>query len=205
MRPMNPTDTEKTDGTTAAQPTEGEPAEQSTEQPAGSDTQSATTLEKSPTADQDGTAADVEPEADSDIGEHDLDDEQPATGSTGLLSAAAGVVATGLGVVGLSGGWAGRVAAERQTLLGQIKTPQDATMADRISALYSDAWHTTALFNGMFALLAVVIGAAVLTRPGKPSWVRAFGLAGAVLGGIGLLISIGMYFDLILPTPEAGS
>ncbi|MCM2387749.1 hypothetical protein [Streptomyces albipurpureus] len=202
---MNPTDTDKTDGTPAAQPTDGKPAEQSTQEPASPETQTATSLDKSAPADQDGTAADVDAEVDSDAGDHDEDDEQGVAGSSGLLSAAAGMVATGLGVVGLSGGWAGRVAAERQTLLGQIKTPQDATMADRISALYSDAWHTTALFNGMFALLAVVIGAAVLTRPGKPTWVRAFGLAGAVLGGIGLLISIGMYFDLILPTPEAGS
>ncbi|WNO72123.1 hypothetical protein [Streptomyces sp. AM8-1-1] len=143
----------------------------------------------------------------------DIDDERPdADGdgptpraSSGLVASAGAVFAAGLGVVGLSGSWIGRVAAERQTLIGQIKTSQGGSPADQISAIYGDAWHTTALSNGVFALLALIIGLVVLTRPRKSGWVPAVAVAGAALGALGLIVSIGMYFDIILALPSAGS
>ncbi|MGW4201442.1 hypothetical protein [Streptomyces sp. NPDC004726] len=210
---MNPTDTDKTTGTTA--PPEG--GERTTE--ASGTTAGATGPTEASKAATDGAGAENATEdKDADGNDHpdgfddfdddedheSLEDEETPRGSSGLLSAAASVIAAGLGVVGLSGSWVGRIAAERQTLIGQIKTSQ-GTPAEQISAIYGDAWHTTALVNGGFAFLALLIGLAVLTRPAKPGWVRAFALAAAALGGIGLLVSLGMYFDLLLSLPSAGS
>jgi hypothetical protein len=132
-------------------------------------------------------------------------DREPPRASSGLGAAAAGVVAAGLGVVALSGSWVGKVAAERQTLIGQIKTSQGGTPAEQISAVYGAAWHTTALVNGVFALLALLVGAAVLAWPQKAGWVRAFAAAGVVLGVLGLIVSVGMYFDLFLGLPSTGA
>ncbi|MEU0990039.1 hypothetical protein [Streptomyces sp. NPDC005953] len=214
---MNTKDTEKTDGTTATGQTveEAVPAA-SAEESNGSNRETGAGAQDGREAHSDddvSTAATPTTEADAADDEIEDADDAEATEadaansarSSGLLSAAAGIVAAGLGVVGLTGSWTGRVAAERQTLLGQIETSQGGSTAERISALYGDAWHATALVNGMFALVALIVGLTVLTRPGKPGWVRAFGLGGAVLGGLGLLISIAMYFDLILSLPAAGS
>ncbi|ANW21835.1 hypothetical protein [Streptomyces clavuligerus] len=151
---------------------------------------------------EDGTDDQGEDQGD---GETEGETEEEAPVSSGVLSAAAAVVAAGLAVVGLSGSWVGRIAAERQTLLGQIETAQGGSAATQISAIYGDAWHTTALVNGIFALIALIVGIAVLTRPGKPGWVRACATGGAVLGGIGVFLATGMYFDLFLALPEAGS
>lgn len=182
---MNPTETKEITGTTdvtdvpdAAAAEQVEPAE-----PA------------EPLTDEDRDEAEAEAEA---------ADETPRA-SSGLGAAAAGVVSAGLGVVALSGSWVGRVAAERQTLIGQIKTSQGGTPAQQISAIYGDAWHTTALFNGIFALLALLVGLAVFALPQRAGWVRAFAVAGVVLGVLGLIFSVGMYFDLFLSLPSAGS
>jgi hypothetical protein len=160
-------------------------------------------------------AADDSYEAEDDAendAENDTDDsydaeETPPSASGGLGTAAAAVVAAGLGVVALSGSWVGKVAAERQTLLGQIETSQGGSPAQQISAIYGDAWHTTALFNGVFAVLALIVGGAVLawSRKAEAGWVRAFAVAGVVLGVLGLIVSIGMYFDLFLGLPSAGA
>lgn len=210
---MNPTETDKNSAPTA-------PAEEAAKTPenaantAPAETAAlATSLEKADAPAQDAAAdgtkaTEAADEADEEVGTDEADetDETDAPReSSGLLSAAAGVVAAGLGVVGLSGGWVGRVAAERQTLLGQLETAQGAGPAEQISAIYGDAWHTTALVNGVFAFVALVVGVAVLSRPRKPGWVRACALGGAVLGGIGVLAAAGMYFDLLLPLPQAGS
>ena len=85
-------------------------------------------------------------------------------------------------------------------------------MAQQIAELYGDAWHSTALVNGLFALLALLVG--VLrwsSRPSaprgdpQPGWVRAFATAGIALGVLGVLISVGMYFDLIVALPAASA
>ncbi|MFH8254018.1 hypothetical protein [Streptomyces roseolus] len=124
---------------------------------------------------------------------------------TGVGAAAAAVVSAALSVVALTGTWTGRVVAERETLVGQIKTSGTGTPAQQISEIYGDAWHSTALVNGVFALLAVIVAVLVLTLSRRPLWVRATAVAGAVLGGLGLLLSAGTYFDLFLSLPTAGS
>lgn len=104
----------------------------------------------------------------------------------------------------------GKTLSERATLIGQIKTSQTGTAAQQIQEIYGNSWHTTALVNGVFALLALVVGAIVLARPAfgtpgraeQPVWVKAVALAGVVLGVIGLLISAGMYLDLFAALPS---
>lgn len=137
--------------------------------------------------------------------------EAEAAASAGAGQGAGAVVAAGLGVVSLSGAWTGRVAAERETLIGQIKTSGGGSAAQQISEIYADAWHTTALVNGLFALVALLVGAFVLLRPAfgapsdrpQPGWIRAVALAGIALGVLGVLISVGMYFDLFVSLPSA--
>ncbi|MHC3461151.1 hypothetical protein [Streptomyces flavovirens] len=149
---------------------------------------------------------------DEDVPESDPYDEAEAAASTGAGAGAAAVVSAGLGVVSLSGAWTGRVAAERETLIGQIQTSSGGSAAQQISEIYGDAWHTTALVNGLFALLALLVGVFVLLRPAfgtpsahpQPGWIRSVARAGIALGTLGVLISLGMYFDLFLSMPSAG-
>ncbi|WP_329194196.1 hypothetical protein [Streptomyces sp. NBC_01435] len=146
-----------------------------------------------------------------DLDPDDFDD--PAKEPSGLGAAASAVAAAALGVVALTGSWTGKFAAERETLIGQIKTSSNSTAAQQISEIYGDAWHSTALVNGLFALLALLAGVFALVRPAfgapsahpQPGWVRAVATAGIALGVLGLVISIGMYFDLIVPLPTAGA
>ncbi|WP_405684346.1 hypothetical protein [Streptomyces sp. NBC_00057] len=169
-----------------------------------------------------GSAPDPDQDLDSDAGLKDSDSEDSdftdpdsddsGKESSGLGSAAAAVAAAGLGVVALSGSWTGRIAAERETLIGQIKTSSGGTAAQQISEIYGDAWHSTALVNGLFALLALLVGIFALVRPAfgapsphpQPGWVRAVATAGIALGALGLVISIGMYFDLFVTLPTVG-
>ncbi|MEU2242172.1 hypothetical protein ABZ572_22510 [Streptomyces sp. NPDC018338] len=146
---------------------------------------------------------------DDDLDDDDLDDEllAAAPAGSGVGVGGAAVVSAALGAVALTGTWTGKVVSERETLVGQISTSQSGTPAQQISEIYGDAWHATALVNGVFALLALVTAVLVLVlvRPERPAWVRAVALAGAVLGGLGLLLSVGTYFDLFLSLPSAGS
>lgn len=144
--------------------------------------------------------------------EHELDDEkEDEKESSGLATAAAAVVSVGLGIVSLSGAWSGRVAAERETLIGQFKTSSGASAAQQISEIYGDAWHATALVNGLFGLLALLVGVYVLVRPAfgapsphpQPGWIRAIAKGGIALGVLGVLIAVCMYFDLIVALPTA--
>ncbi|MEW1900935.1 hypothetical protein [Streptomyces sp. NPDC086147] len=135
----------------------------------------------------------------------DLDGETHAVTDTGVGAGAAAVVSAALAAVALTGTWAGKVVSERETLLGQIKTSGSGTPTQQISEIYGDAWHSTALVNGVFALIALIVAVTVLALPRRPAWVRAVAVAGAVLGGLGLLLSVGTYFDLFLSLPTAGS
>ncbi|WP_138901236.1 hypothetical protein [Streptomyces albidochromogenes] len=145
-------------------------------------------------------------EADDDA---DLLDEAPPASSAGVGAGAAAVVSTVLGFAALTGTWTSRVAAERQTLIGQLGTQQTDSPADQVAALYGNGWHMTALVNGGFALLALIVAAVVLVRPSfgtpganiRPAWVRSFAWAGFALGVLGLLVSAGMYFDLFAAMP----
>ncbi|MEU1123273.1 hypothetical protein ABZ371_06725 [Streptomyces sp. NPDC005899] len=144
--------------------------------------------------------------------EPDPYDEAEAQASAGTGSGAAAVVAAGLGIVSLSGAWTGRVAAERETLIGQIKTSGGGSAAQQISEIYGDAWHSTALVNGLFALAALLAGVFVLVRPAfgapaarpRPGWIRSVALAGVALGALGVLLSVCMYLDLVVSLPHAG-
>ncbi|MFB6837255.1 hypothetical protein [Streptomyces sp. NPDC056361] len=148
-------------------------------------------------------------DADEDGFDDELDDEaagaEPAAEADGTGAGAAAVVSAALGAVALTGTWTGKVVSERETLIGQITTSQSGSPAQQISEIYGDAWHSTALVNGVFALLALIVALVVLTLPRRTGWVRAVAVAGAVLGGLGLLLSIGTYFDLFLTLPTAGS
>ncbi|WP_406455080.1 hypothetical protein OG782_26645 [Streptomyces sp. NBC_00876] len=155
---------------------------------------------------------DRDPEQDLDL-DLDLDDDESDKESSGLATAAAAVVSVGLGVVSLSGAWSGRVAAERETLIGQIKTSSGGSAAQQISEIYGDAWHATALVNGLFGLVALLVGVYVLVRPAfgapsahpQPGWIRAVAKGGIALGTLGVLIAVAMYFDLVVALPTAGT
>ncbi|MFB7452922.1 hypothetical protein [Streptomyces sp. NPDC056194] len=153
------------------------------------------------------TAAELldEPGDELDDDEPGDDEEAPSPEAGGIGAAAAAVVSAALSAVALTGTWTGKVVAERETLIGQIKTSAGGTPAQQINEIYGDAWHSTALVNGVFALLAVIVGVLVLTLPRRPVRVRAVAVAGAVLGGLGLLLSVGTYFDLFLSLPTTGS
>ncbi|MEU4065279.1 hypothetical protein AB0F25_23160 [Streptomyces wedmorensis] len=146
---------------------------------------------------------------DSELDDDELDEAaavtETAAEDTGIGAGAAAVVSAALGAVALTGTWTGKVVSERETLVGQISTSQGGSTAQQISEIYGDAWHSTALVNGLFALLALIVALVVLTLPRRPGWVRAVAAAGAVLGGLGLLLSVGTYFDLFLSLPTAGS
>ncbi len=168
--------------------------------------------EKAPVATGTADASDTEdrPEPDDGPREGELDAEA-APPRAGFGAGAAAVVAGALGAVSLSGTWMGRTLSERATLIGQIKTSQGGTAAQQIQQIYGNSWHTTALVNGVFAVLALIVGAVVLARPAfgtpgraeQPVWVKAVALAGVVLGVVGLLISAGMYLDLFAALPSA--
>lgn len=151
--------------------------------------------------------------AEAEADDEDLEPDPFTEARHGVGAGAAAVVSAALGVVALTGAWTGRVAAERETLIGQIKTSGGGSAAQQISEIYGDAWHTTALVNGVFAVLALLVGVFVLVRPAfgvpserpQPAWVRAVALAGVALGALGVLISVGMYFDLFVALPTAGT
>ncbi|MFI6651611.1 hypothetical protein ACIBI8_28900 [Streptomyces sp. NPDC050529] len=157
-----------------------------------------------------GAEQDLDPEQDLDL-DLELDDDESDKESSGLATAAAAVVSVGLGIVSLTGAWSGRVAAERETLIGQMKTSSGGSAAQQISEIYGDAWHATALVNGIFGLLALLVGTYVLVRPAfgaptahpQPGWIRAVAKGGIALGVLGLLIAVCMYFDLIVALPTA--
>ncbi|MDX3851887.1 hypothetical protein [Streptomyces sp. AK02-01A] len=161
-------------------------------------------------ADADGIAdADADAGVDADADDADDDeadiDAAAAHRSSGLGAAAASIVAVCLGIVALTGTWTSRVVSERENLVGQIKIGQSPTAAQQISEIYGDPWHATAAVNGVVALLALLIGVIVLALPQRAGWVRPAALAGAVLGFLGLLVSIGMYFDLFASLPSVGA
>lgn len=140
----------------------------------------------------------------------DAPDSDPHTAgsTTGVAAGAGAVVAAGLGLASVTGTWLGTTLAERANLMGQIKVQSGkAQAADQISAVYGASWHTNALVNGFFALLAVIAATVVVTTTRhRPTWVRAVAWGGLALGVLGILISAGMYLDLFgnMPTvPKA--
>ncbi|MEU5597840.1 hypothetical protein [Streptomyces sp. NPDC020298] len=142
------------------------------------------------------------------------DIEEPAgvteeAGPSGVGQGAGAVASAALGVVSLTGGWIGTVAASRETLIGQMKMSQSSGVAEQLK-VYGDSWHTTALWAGLFALVALITGVVVLARPafgapGKPqaAWIKSVAWAGVSLGVIGLLLAVLKYSDALLAVPSA--
>ncbi|MEV5533404.1 hypothetical protein [Streptomyces prunicolor] len=131
-------------------------------------------------------------------------------GPSGVGQGAAAVVSAALGFISLSGGWIGSVAAARETLVGQLHTASTASVATQIKEVYGDAWHTTALWAGIFALVGALVGVAALVRPafgapGKPqaTWIKSVAWAGVALGVVGLLLAVLKYTDVLLSLPSA--
>ncbi|MGW6525729.1 hypothetical protein [Streptomyces sp. NPDC054962] len=155
---------------------------------------------------EDATADDTE-DGDEVLAEGDTD---KAAGATGVGQGAGAVVSAALGLVSLTGGWIGTVAAARETLVGQLQTSSSASVATQIKEVYGDAWQTTALWAGFFALTALIIGVVVLARPafgapGRPQapWIKSVSWAGVALGVIGLLLAVLKYTDALLGLPSA--
>lgn len=138
-------------------------------------------------------------------------DTEPAAAPSGTGQGAAAVVSGALGLVSLTGGWPGTVAAARETLVGQLRTAADASVATQIKEVYGDAWDATALWGGLFALVALITGVAVLVRPafGAPGrvaqapWIKSVAWAYVTLGVIGLLLAVLTYTGVLLGLPAA--
>ncbi|WP_051943603.1 hypothetical protein [Streptacidiphilus rugosus] len=126
--------------------------------------------------------------------------------STGVLGGAAAVVSAALGLVSISGTFLSTVIQQRQGVIGQLA---GKTTADVLKASYNTAWHRMAEWNGLFALVAVLVGAVTvfgatfLSSKQVPGWVRAVAWAGIVLGLVGLFISGAIYFDWFMPQLKA--
>ncbi|MFD0063611.1 hypothetical protein [Streptomyces sp. NPDC056690] len=167
------------------------------------------------TKEAEGTdAADTSVGTDADA---DLDDEPfasaaPVEDSSGAGQGAGAVVSAALGVVALSGSWVATVASARESLIGQLQTSQSASVAKQVSEVYGDSWHATALVGGLFALLALIVGAVVLARPafgapGRPQavWIKSVAWAGVSLGILGLLLAVAKYTDILMSLPSTSS
>ncbi|MEV7789908.1 hypothetical protein AB0O72_31745 [Streptomyces sp. NPDC088106] len=156
----------------------------------------------------DAKASEAEPEAERDATGTGSGTEEPS----GVGQGAAAVVSAALGLVSLTGSWLGTVAAARETLLGQLETAADAGVATQVKEVYGDAWNTSALWGGLFALTALIVGVAVLVRPafGTPGrtvrapWIKSVAWAGVTLGVIGLLLAVLKYTGLLLGLPATG-
>ncbi|MFI6209629.1 hypothetical protein ACIBAI_25115 [Streptomyces sp. NPDC051041] len=134
-----------------------------------------------------------------------------AQGPSGVGQGAGAVVSAALGLVSLTGGWIGTVAAARETLVGQLETSSGASVAKQVEEVYGDAWRTTALWAGLFALTALIVGVVVLARPafgapGRPQapWIKSVAWAGVALGVIGLLLAVLKYTGILLGLPSTG-
>lgn len=141
------------------------------------------------------------------------DDDEPgdlppaARAPSGVAAGAAALVGAALGLASLTGTWLADLVSARRELTGQLESA-DGTAAEQISAAYGTPWHTIALFNGLTAVVALIVSATVLVRPAfgdtalRPVvWVRAVAVAGLVLGALGLLIAAVMRFDVFAGLP----
>ncbi|GGZ77504.1 hypothetical protein ACFOOM_30695 [Streptomyces echinoruber] len=162
-------------------------------------------------ADRTGTDAGAQAaEADAAVAEDDAGARQEPAGPSGVGQGAGAVVSAVLGLVSLTGGWIGTVAGAREQLIGQLQTSTSATVAQQIKEVYGDAWRTTALWAGLFALAALVTGVVVLARPafgapGRPqaAWIKSVAWAGVTLGVVGLLLAVLKYTGVLLGLPSA--
>jgi hypothetical protein len=132
--------------------------------------------------------------------------------ASGVGQGAGAVVSAALGVVSLTGSWVGTVASARQSLIGQLhaQSSQNSSVSKLLDEGYGNAWHATAIWGGVFALLALIVGVVVLARPafgapGRPQavWIKSVAWGGVALGVIGLLLAVLKYTDVLLGLPSA--
>ncbi|MEU9291226.1 hypothetical protein AB0D57_43055 [Streptomyces sp. NPDC048275] len=182
-----------------------------TEAKSDKETVNVTKTEEAPAAEVVDERDAIEDEAE-DLDAEDLEgDDVPEAekDASGVGLGAAAVVSAGLGIVSLTGSWVATVAAARETLVGQLGTSSTASVATQVKEVYGDAWATTALVGGLFALLALLVGVFVLVRPafgapGKPqaAWIKSVAWAGVSLGVIGLVLAVAKYSDILLGLPS---
>ncbi|MGW8379565.1 hypothetical protein [Streptomyces sp. ODS28] len=139
----------------------------------------------------------------------DEEDEPKDSGRTGLGAGAAAIISAGLGLASITGTSLSEQMQARKQLMGQIESQMGGPGGgggDQIQAMYGGPWHMTALFNGMFALAAVLVGGVLLGvlagRAHRGGWARPVALGGLLLGVIGLVVCGGMFFDLFAPAPK---
>ncbi|MEU6298483.1 hypothetical protein [Streptomyces erythrochromogenes] len=161
-------------------------------------------------------AAATEADDDAVLSDADLDDENEdradAEQPSHVGSAAFAIVSAGLSVVALSGSWVAGIVSERASIAARLELSQAADANAQIAAQFVDPWHTTAMVNGVFSALALIIATFVLALPAfsnpertLPTWVRSVSWAGIGLGALGVLLFVLMYFDLLLAIPKAAA
>ncbi|MCH0565834.1 MULTISPECIES: hypothetical protein [unclassified Streptomyces] len=187
--------------TTAGTPDGGAPADEADRTGQAAD---------GPGATEEGTGRTPDRDEDDEDDEDGPEGTDAGQGPSGVGQGAGAVVSAALGVVSLTGGWIGTVASARESLLGQLQTSSSSDIAKMIKEGYGDAWHATALWGGLFALLALITGVVVLARPafgapGRPQapWIKSVAWAGVALGIIGLLLAVLKYTDVLLGLPSA--
>ncbi|MFJ6073026.1 hypothetical protein ACIQFU_19615 [Streptomyces sp. NPDC093065] len=165
------------------------------------------TAEQSGTGTPDGTG--TPEDADATDGTDGTD--AAGAGPTGVGQGAGAVVSAGLGIVSLTGSWVGTVASARESLMGQLETSSSSNVGTLIEKGYGNAWQATAMWGGVFALVALIVGVVVLARPafgapGRPQapWIKSVAWAGVALGVIGLLLAVLKYTDVLLGLPSTG-
>lgn len=128
------------------------------------------------------------------------------SGAAAIVTGAGAIVGAALALASVTGTWLSNVVSQRQGLIGQIKTASGTAKA-QIAAGYGTPWHTIALVNGAFAIVALVISGGVLLAPAsrvrasRGHWSQAVAWGGAVLALIGLLIALALWFDVFAGLP----
>jgi hypothetical protein len=158
------------------------------------------------TTDKSEIENEIEIEADDELDDEPEFEDGPApVAGSGVPSAAAAVVGAGLGLSSLTGTWIATMMADRQNIIAQA-AGKATTTNQQIAQYYGTPWHTTALFNGFFAIAAVLVTVAVLlAAKNSPVWVRALAWGGLALGVIGLFIAGVMWFDVFTDIPTVAA
>ena len=153
-------------------------------------------------------------EIDDEIDDEEGDELPEATqeeGPTGVGQGAGAVVSAALGFISLTGSWIGTIAAQKESLESQMHNSQTSNVATLLKEGYGNVWDVQALYGGIFALVALIVGVVVLVRPafgapGKPqaAWIKSVSWAGVTLAVIGLLIAVLRYSDVLVSVPSAG-
>jgi hypothetical protein len=134
------------------------------------------------------------------------EDDETEEESSGLVAGAFGFTALALGFVSLSGSWLGTIYSSRSSTHSQLFAKAATTQTQEnqigVNALVS-GWHAQAVLGGVFALAALLIGGGVLAAPSlllsgrAPAWARAAGVAGLILGVIGLILAILTWYGVL--------